>query len=130
MYCKNCGSQMDNMAAVCLKCGVRAGVGDRFCSNCGAQTLPGAAVCTHCGMTLNSVPPGAKQKSKLAAGLLGILLGGLGVHNFYLGYVGKGIAQICLSFCFGIGYIWGLIEGIMILVGKIDKDANGIPLGD
>ena len=130
MYCKNCGSQMDNMAAVCLKCGVRAGVGDRFCSNCGAQTLPGAAVCTHCGMTLNSVPPGAKQKSKLAAGLLGILLGGLGVHNFYLGYVGKGIAQICLSFCFGIGYIWWLIEGIMILVGKIDKDANGIPLGD
>ena len=54
--------------------------------------------------------------------------GGLGVHNFYLGYTGKGIAQICLSFCCGIGYIWGLIEGIMIFTGNIDKDANGIPL--
>lgn len=130
MFCKNCGNQMDNFAAVCLNCGVKAGTGDRFCSNCGAPTMPGAAVCTRCGMVLNNIPVGANQKSKLAAGLLGIFLGGLGIHNFYLGYTGKGIAQICLSFCFGIGYIWGLIEGIMILAGKIDKDANGIPLAD
>ena len=130
MFCKNCGAQTDPNAAVCLRCGVKMGMGDRFCQNCGAQTLPGAAVCTHCGVALNNVPPGAKQKSKLVAGLLGILLGGLGVHNFYLGYIGKGIAQICLSFCFGIGYIWGLIEGILILVGKIDRDANGILLTD
>lgn len=121
---------MDNMAAVCLKCGMKAGVGDRFCGNCGARTNPGAYICTNCGAKLMNVPPGAAQKSKLAAGLLGIFLGGLGVHNFYLGFVGKGIAQICLTFCCGIGYIWGFIEGILILVGKIDRDANGIPLAE
>ena len=50
----------------------------------------------------------------MTAGLLGIFLGGLGIHNFYLGYTGKAIAQIALSICFGAGAIWGLIEGIMI----------------
>ena len=72
----------------------------------------------------------AVRRWLLTAGLLGIFLGGLGIHNFYLGYTGKGIAQICLSLCFGVGAIWGLIEGIMILTGSINKDANGIPLKD
>ena len=72
-----------------------------------------------------------QQKSKLVAGLLGIFLGGLGVHNFYLGFSGKAVIQIVVSLitC-GLGSIWGLIEGIMILAGSINVDANGIPLGE
>ena len=88
------------------------------------------AVCTQCGVALAQPIPAGEQKSKMTAGLLGIFLGGLGIHNFYLGYTGKGIAQICLSLCFGAGAIWGLIEGIMILTGSINKDAKGIPLKD
>jgi len=73
------------------------------------------------------VPPDAK--SKLVAGLLGILVGGLGVHRFYLGYIGIGIAQIAVTLvtC-GLGGIWGLIEGILILVGNMNTDAQGRPL--
>ncbi len=130
MFCRNCGKEIDNNAAVCTGCGVAVGQGVNFCPNCGAQTVPGAAVCTQCGVALAQPVPAGEQKSKLTAGLLGIFLGGLGIHNFYLGYTGKAIAQICLSFCFGIGYIWGLIEGIMILTGSINKDAKGIPLKD
>lgn len=130
MICRNCGNQMDPQAVVCVKCGVPAGQGQNFCPNCGAATAPGAAVCTQCGVALAQPIPAGEQKSKLTAGLLGIFLGGLGIHNFYLGYTGKGIAQICLSLCFGIGAIWGLIEGIMILTGSINKDAKGIPLKD
>lgn len=72
-----------------------------------------------------------EAKSKIAAGLLGIFLGGLGIHRFYLGYVGIGIAQIIVTLvtC-GVGALWGLVEGILILVGKIDTDAEGIPLKD
>ena len=72
-----------------------------------------------------------EAKSKIAAGLLGIFLGGLGIHRFYLGYVGIGIAQIIVTLvtC-GAGALWGLVEGILILVGKIDTDAEGIPLKD
>ena len=67
------------------------------------------------------------RKSKLVAGLLGIFLGGFGVHRFYLGYTGIGIAQIVvtLATC-GFGALWGLIEGILILVGSsITTDVNG-----
>lgn len=67
------------------------------------------------------------RRSKLVAGLLGIFLGGFGVHRFYLGYTGIGIAQIVvtLATC-GVGAIWGLIEGILILVGStITTDAEG-----
>ena len=132
MFCRNCGNEIDNLAAVCVKCGVAAGQGTQFCPNCGATTVPGAAVCTQCGVALTQAATNlADQKSKLTAGLLGIFLGGLGIHNFYLGYTGKAIAQIVLSLCgFGSGGIWGLIDGILILCGKIDKDANGNPLAD
>jgi TM2 domain-containing membrane protein YozV len=72
------------------------------------------------------------RKSKLVAGILGILVGWAGVHRFYLGYTAIGIAQILVTFltC-GAGYIWGLIEGILILVGStITTDADGRPLKD
>ena len=128
MYCKNCGNAMDPNAAICVQCGCAKGTGANYCYNCGQPTVPGAAACTSCGVALNNVTAGSK--SKMTAGLLGIFLGGFGVHNFYLGYTGKAIAQIALTFCFGAGAIWGLIEGILILTGKIDKDAKGNPLKD
>lgn len=71
-------------------------------------------------------------KSRIAAGILGILLGSLGIHRFYLGYIGLGIAQIAVTFltC-GFGSIWGFIEGILILCGTgITTDANGNQLCD
>lgn len=76
-------------------------------------------------------PYDPRAKSRLAAGLLGIFLGGLGVHRFYLGYTTIGILQILVTVvtC-GIGSIWGLIEGIMILAQaqSFRTDAQGVPL--
>ena len=135
MYCRNCGAQMDPNAAICVKCGVPVGTGAAFCPNCGTQTGPGAAVCTTCGMALTAPIATDMQKSKMAAGLLGIFLGSLGVHNFYLGYTGKAIAQLLITIltC-GLGAavtsIWGLIEGFLILTGSINVDGHGTPLRD
>lgn len=80
------------------------------------------------------------QKSKLAAGLLGIFLGSLGIHNFYLGYTGKALAQLLitvLTLGFGalVTSIWGLIEGILILTAQPGAptwgvDAKGVPLAN
>lgn len=123
------------MAAICVKCGVAAGNGVNFCPNCGSQTVPGAVCCTNCGIALSQPVPAGEQKSKIAAGLLGIFLGSFGVHNFYLGNTGKAVAQLLITLltC-GIGAvvssIWGLIEGILILTGSINTDAKGIPLKD
>jgi hypothetical protein len=71
------------------------------------------------------------DKSKIMAGLLGIFLGGFGVHRFYLGFTGIGIAQIFVTlFTCGLGGWWGLIEGILILSGSMDRDADGRKLRD
>jgi TM2 domain-containing membrane protein YozV len=68
-------------------------------------------------------------KSRLAYVLLGLFLGALGVHNFYAGYAGRGIAQLLISllFCW-IGSpvvvaIWALIEVI-----AVDHDAQGVKM--
>ncbi len=68
--------------------------------------------------------PGADKK--LAAGLLGIFLGGLGFHKFYLGYKSAGLVMLLITVCtcgFGgavMGVI-GFIEGIIYLT-KSDED--------
>ena len=128
MYCKNCGNSMDSMAAVCVACGCAKGEGKSYCANCGQPIMDGAAVCLSCGYSTlpetASLPKTAENaKSKLAAGLLALFIGNLGIHNFYLGYTGKGIAQILLSWT-GISGIWAFIEMILIFTGKI-KDADG-----
>ena len=75
------------------------------------------------------------MKSKTTALILSVLVGGLGIDRFYLGYTGKAVAQLlitllsCFIFSF-VSAIWGLIEGIMILTGSINTDANGNELVD
>ena len=113
-----------------------------FCPNCGSQNEDSANNCTNCGAPLNQgaqqatvnngpINNGSTPKSKLVAGLLGIFLGAWGVHNFYLGYTKKGILQIVLTIvtC-GIAALWGFIEGIRILCGNINTDANGNRLAE
>jgi len=67
---------------------------------------------------MSDKPPGAEKK--IVAGILGILLGALGIHKFYLGYIKEGIIQILLSLVC-IGGIIGLIEGIIYLT-KSDEE--------
>ena len=88
------------------------------------------------GGMVNQYQPQMMQsggKSRMAAGILGLLLGGLGIHNFYLGYTGKAVTQLLITLLsFGllafIPAIWGLIEGVMILTDKNYLDADGFPL--
>ena len=70
------------------------------------------------------------DKSKMVAGLLQIFLGSFGAGRFYTGHTGLAIAQIAVTWltC-GIGAIWPLIDGIMMLTGKV-PDAQGRPLRD
>lgn len=108
----------------------------KYCPNCGEKIKSNDAdVCLNCGKLLNNNnnnPSVVFGKSKIVAGILGIFLGGFGIHNFYLGYSSKGLTQLLLTtvgwIFLGLGPliagIWGFIEGIDILLGNT-KDSNG-----
>lgn len=68
-----------------------------------------------------AAPAGGRGKTKMTAGILGILLGGLGVHHFYLGSWQSGVLIIVLSCCTGVGGLLGVVEGVLLLTMK-DED--------
>lgn len=156
IFCSQCGAQNHDAATFCTTCGNTPVSGAR--SNLPADPFPFAGGESSSAAASPAYYPGrqsqesyqqpgaplsgyvaptnATQKSKLAAGLLGIFLGTMGIHRFYLGYTGIGITQLLLGlggwFTCGIttliAWVWGIIDGIMILTGAISKDAEGRPL--
>ena len=81
------------------------------------------------------------DKSRLAAALLAWFLGSLGVHRFYIGKAGTGLAILILgvvgwitTWIWGLGFIflvvagiWVFIDFIMIIFGAM-KDSKGNPV--
>ena len=61
------------------------------------------------------------DKSRLAAALLCWFVGVLGIHRFYVGKIGTGIAMIVT--CGGLG-VWALVDLVVILLGSF-RDENG-----
>lgn len=80
------------------------------CGACGNTLHVTAPICPHCGASQRS----RDYKSKFAAGLLAIFLGGFGVHRFYLGQW-WGVFYLLLFWTIVPGLI-ALIEGIVFLV--------------
>lgn len=126
------------MANFCTNCGNKLNLNDTVCSNCGKlikdnvvkEEVEAIKVTDENKKTNENRTPNQSSKNKVVAGLLAIFLGGFGVHNFYLGYNGKAVAQLLitvLSCCLlsFVSSIWGFTEGILILCGNIDVDANG-----
>lgn len=100
-----------------------------FCPSCGAEVGDQAVVCVKCGVAVNNhnrsgqVGP-VSDKEWLPALLLAFFVGMFGVHRFYTGHIGIGIAQLLT---FGGCGIWTLIDLIMIITGAY-TDVNGLPL--
>jgi TM2 domain-containing membrane protein YozV len=130
------------MQTKCQQCGASVNSEDQACKYCG-ETLPQAASQPQPVAQSQSVAQPqvvyAQQpqvvyvqqqsaagspyheswpvKSKVAAGVLAILFGGIGIHKFYLGKIGMGI--LYLLFCWTmIPALVGLIEGIIILASN------------
>ena len=113
----------------------------RTCPVCNAPYDVRSAACMTCGTMLPNVqismqqvyapkPPGADKK--LAAGICGILLGGLGVHKFVLGYTTEGIIMV-VTYVLGLFLcgvpalviaIIGIIEGIIYLTKSDEEFSN------
>jgi TM2 domain-containing membrane protein YozV/Tfp pilus assembly major pilin PilA len=86
-----------------------------FCRACGHTLHVSAPTCPKCGAPQRVVPPAPARglKSKVTAGLLAILIGGLGVHRFYLGQW-WGLFYLLFVWT-GIPGVVAFIEGIVFL---------------
>jgi TM2 domain-containing membrane protein YozV len=63
-----------------------------------------------------------EENKRVLAGIFALILGGLGIHKFILGYTQEGIIQLIIGVCTcGIGGIIGFIEGIIYLT-KSDEE--------
>jgi TM2 domain-containing membrane protein YozV len=131
MFCRNCGAPTDENAQFCIKCGANLQADP-------AETELPPPPFTPPQASPYAAPVGVVPKQKLVAALLGILLGSLGVHRFYLGYNTIGTVQLVLGLL-GIltcgvttiaSAVWGIIDGVLILTGRINTDAQGVPLLD
>lgn len=70
--------------------------------------------------------PGHPPKSRTTYILLGIFLGAFGAHNFYAGYTGRAVGQLCLSvltafYLSPASWIWAIVE-----ICVVNKDSTGI----
>ncbi|HEV2964955.1 MAG TPA: NINE protein [Candidatus Angelobacter sp.] len=101
-----------------------------FCRGCGREIHDSAITCPSCGapqsVRTSQLPVSATDKRILPAFLLCFFLGFLGVHRFYVGKIGSGIAQL-LTFG-GLG-IWALVDLIILATGSFtDAEGNKITL--
>lgn len=67
-------------------------------------------------------------RSRIASGVLNLLFPGVG--RMYLGYIGTGLLQLFTTLCFGVGYLWSFVDGILMLTGSVKTDGFGKPLRD
>ncbi|TCD53698.1 NINE protein [Alloscardovia theropitheci] len=93
------------------------------------------------GWAPNGAPLMVGTKSKVLAAVLAFFLGGIGIHNFYLGKTTRGIIQLVMG---TVGWIlivpplisavWGFVEFILILVAApgtpYHQDGMGYELQD
>ena len=147
MFCKMCGKEIPDGQELCAECATKntnttnsettseANLGTQNVNqdNTNSNTQNATVI------NNNQANNNPQAKSKLVGGLLCIFLGAFGVHNFYLGFTTKAVVQLLVSLVGGLItcgiatvaiQIWGLVEGIMILCGNVQTDANGVPLKD
>lgn len=91
-----------------------------FCRGCGKEIHESAISCPQCGAQQGKSSAG---KSKVTAGVLALLLGGIGIHKFYLGAWGWGIVYILFVWTW-IPAIIALVEGIRYLTLSDDEFNN------
>ena len=161
VFCTNCGNPISEQAVACMGCGAKPTGHRRFCRHCAAHLGPEQIICTKCGAGITtagssrsvggSIVPG--EKNKIAAGILAIMFGGIGVHKFYMGSWGWGLAFLVnlllflpftialsvvsfglLSFLTGLPFMFqviqfviGLVEGIIYLTMSDEAFAAKYP---
>lgn len=129
--CRYCGSDLVGPGTrVCPFCSKPISVSAKVCPSCGDDVSNGAAVDASLrGAPARSTKPMVVRsvKSRGVYIILGVLLGLLGIHNFYAGYYGRGAAQLIITLLLGWVIIGIFITGIWVLIElfTVAEDADG-----
>ncbi|WP_350343907.1 hypothetical protein PRVXT_000269 [Proteinivorax tanatarense] len=105
MFCRNCASQLNDKAEVCMSCGLKPLNENKYCQECGAETSDKQEICIKCGCRLQKlnntsfsidnnelIYPSEPPKSSATATLLSCFVPGVG--QIYLGQTAKGLAWL------------------------------------
>lgn len=95
-----------------------------YCRGCGAQIHESAPTCPHCGATQGT--PALGGKNRITAAIFALLLGGFGIHKFYLGKPVQGIFYLVFFWTF-IPSLIAFIEGILYLTKTDQQFAQQFP---
>ena len=98
----------------------------KYCHECGRRIRSSAETCPKCGASQAVTEPVQDERrdqqqpsrEQLTAGILAILLGGLGVHKFYLGNTAAGLVMLLVSVVTFPCYFGGLI--VMSVIGVVE----------
>ncbi|MCE1186699.1 MAG: TM2 domain-containing protein [Rhodocyclales bacterium] len=144
-HCYSCGLVIHMSAPQCPKCGAAQPTHGMalpsaqetihipqplppnhvYCRGCGKPIHHQAQSCPECGAPQRVSPQkdfNSAPKERITAALLALMLGGIGVHKFYLGQYGTGIVYVLFCWTF-IPTVVGLIEGLIYLF-QSDEDFN------
>ena len=128
VFCTKCGAQNDDSSPHCVQCQATLPViGSRPTEyqtdyqppfQTGYEPIQPPVPMYGQGSNLDWQNRGADKK--LVAGILGIVVGGFGIHKFILGYQREGLIMLLVSvlscgMLAGVMHIIGIVEGIIYL---------------
>ena len=132
MKCEYCDNSVPSGATRCPSCGAMVSVENQQTLQDGrvqveqpAAHIPIASSYTSAHVGMKPLEP-LESKNKWVYILLGIFLGAFGIHNFYAGYIGRGVVKLLitiLSFGFlsWISWLWTIVE-----ICTVRMDSRGV----
>jgi len=142
IFCPNCAWENPHTNQKCSHCGCRLAdvklsvkheivqsqqqspLEAIYCSSCSNAIAKDAYACPNCGAPNKGLNASShlnlEIKSRVAAGVLALLVGGIGIHKFYCGRVGLGILYLVFFWTF-IPALIAFIEGIIYLTCQSDE---------
>ena len=119
VFCTKCGAQNDDYSQTCLQCQAP------LPNLSGYQPIQPPSPIPY-GQTAVQDWQKAGADKKIIGGILAIILGGLGIHKFMLGYQKEGLIMLLVSVLscgtlYPFMHVIGIVEGIIYLT-KNDED--------
>ncbi len=127
MRCEYCDNPVPNGVTRCPSCGAAVSVIDIRAKPSGQAALVQASGFAQIDKSYSGAMPPVEYKNRWVYILLGLFLGGFGIHNFYSGYTGRGVVKLLITiasfgFLIWVSWLWAVVE-----ICTVRMDSRGAP---